>query len=418
MKKNQLLYFLAGIISFTACTTLSVDQPSIEVLSPEAATPTPAAKPTATTTPSTPDADDQVWLKMDELLVYSHSNNLCMKDGDTDPVFLMAADACEYAYQLFDNAETIILLGWDADPTYGCKSALSYSTRIWRVDRQTGETTYLTSTYDAAEKLGVESLPPLWSFQQVPGSDAYVFDTAEVIYGVEHSEDLYLVDKNGQLTILFEPGSGGVKYVLSPDGQHIAYVARDDNDIDPDRPYWIGLIDANGANHRTKLITYDWIATGSEWTVITRPVWREDSDGFWIAIPPPMRPEEGLPNIMTTWYVPVNGEPVQIGSFERPLDLISAATFSPDGSSVAYVANFEGALHITQPDGSGDHVYFEGEVHEFGSWVDNTHFIFWTNNLKKTYMGGIGEEPILLDNQNEEPVPVPEEGCAPYGETK
>lgn len=416
MKKNQLLYFLAGMISFTACTTLSVDQPSVEVLSPAAET----SKPTATNTPSTSDVDDQVWLNTDNLLVYSHSKNLCMKDGDTDPVFLMAADACEYAYQLFDNAQTIILIGWDADPTYGCESALSYSTRIWQVDRQTGATTYLTSTYDAAKELGIESLPPLWSFQQVPGSDAYVFDTAELSHGAVHNRDLYLVDENRQLTILFEPGSGGIKYVLSPDGKHIAYVSRDDNDIDPDRPYWVGLIDTNGANHRTKLITYDWIATGSEWTVITRPVWREDSDGFWIAIPPMNQPREELPNLMTTWYVPVDGEPIQIGSFERPWGIIHNATFSPDGKYVAYITERleKHGLHIMQSDGSDDYLYFEGEVHEFGSWVDNTHFIFWTNNLEKTYMGGIGEEPILLDNQNEEPVPVPEEGCAPYGETK
>jgi hypothetical protein len=425
--KRELLCCLIGILSLTTCTSPPPDQPAptIEEPYPTVTTATPTATqpaPTVTHTPtsiSTPEVDVYVWLKSDGLLIYSHSGNLCMKDGDADPVFLMPADLGEYDYRLFNDAQTIMLLGWHCYPDKECNQS-THGNDIWRIDRQTGEVSYLTSTFDIEEQLGGVRLPPILSIKQVPESGAFVFNTGviglEAIYGL----DLYLIDENGQLTILLEPGDGAVSFELSPDGRHIAYISRDRLEADTRTQFWIGLIDTNGGNWRPRLITYDWIATESPRTVAIRPVWRSDSTGFWIAILPPNRAQEDIPNIMTTWYVPVDSDPVQLGSFERPLGLIHAATFSPDGRYVAYAAETEGALHIMQPDGSGDVVYFGEDVSNFDRWEDNTHFIFhtWdsTNTETKIYRGGIGEEPVLIETRalySEEPVPVPAEGCAP-----
>jgi len=375
---------------------------------------------TATVTSTPIVADDGVWLNQDDLVIYSLAGNLCMKDGESDPVFLMPATACEYDARLYEDDQIIVILSSEADPTYGCYSETGHGTGVWSADRQNGQVTHLTSTLEIAERLEIQRVVPIWSFQQVPGSDAFVFNTAEVSHGVRYSKDLYLVDKSGQLTILLEPGDGAMSFALSPNGKHIAYVSRDEEN-EPRSTNWIGLIDTSGENWRPRVVTYDWIATYSEWTILTDAVWAPDSSGFWVAVPPPNRRDGEVPNLMTTWYVPVDGEPVQLGSFERSFGVIYDATFSPDGKLVAYVAEqtelpLEDGLHIMRPDGLGEYVYYGENVSGFSYWEDSTHFIFWTENYTYRYRGGIGEEPAIIGTRgsgNEVPIPVPDEGCAP-----
>lgn len=337
-----------------------------------------------------------------------------MKDSGAAPVYLMPYNNCGYGYRLFNDDQTIMLFGWKAYPGWECYP-FSHLDEIWRIDRETGEATYLASTSDLAEILDVDWASQILSFDQVPGSDIYVFNTGDVGHGVMYNKDLHLLDGNGKITTLLEPGDGTMSFEVSPDGQHIAYVSGIDLRTDQGDSDWIGLIDINGENHRPQIITYDWIYTYSEWHILTHPVWREDSEGFWVAIPPPNRyMDEELPNIMTTWYVPIDGEPVQLGSFELPFVLIHAATFSPDGRYVAYVYGGRGSLHFMRPDGSGDFVYFDENVHDFSHWEDDTHFVFWTDNYDKTYRGGFGEEPILIEtSSDEDTIPVPAEGCEP-----
>ncbi len=391
MNRNVLLFCLFGLIGFAACASPPPDQLSPTVEAPTATVvpatltstatiqPTPTATITPTITPTPVVAPDYVWLDSDGLMIYSRDGNLCMKDGDADSVYLMPADSCGYDPRLFNDAQTIVLLSKEAYPAYGCDS-VSFGTKIWRVDLQTGKATYLTSTFDIAEELDAGRLYPIWSFQQVLGLNAFVFNTAEGSNSVTYGKDLYRVDENGQLTVLVEPDDGAISFVLSPDGQHIVYLSRDD-EIYPHSPYWIGMIDTNGENWRPRLITYDPINTeGTDRIVTTHPIWRSDSAGFWIAIPPPNRWSEDIPNIMTTWYVPVDGEPVQLGSFEQFTGIINDATFSPDGKYVAYAWEFTAlnGLHIIRPDGSGDILYFEGseyDQYDFIRWEDNTHFI-------------------------------------------
>ncbi len=433
MKRNVLFLCLIGLISLAACAAPTPDQPLPTVEAPTATviteTPSPSETTQPTTTPTPTEdlsypahvvAPDQVWLASDSLMIYSHSGNLCIKDGNADPVYLMPAESCHYYHRLYNDNQTIILLSKEGSPTYQCaiNPSYSYGTRIWSVDRQTGIVNYLTSTYDIAEQLGLDSLPPVSLFKNVPGSNTYVFNTAEDPFGGRYNRDLYLVDEKGQLTILREPGDGAFKFYLSPDGQHIAYVSRDNEE--PDSPGWIGLIDINGENLRTHLITYNWIASlPFRPDIMPLPVWKEDSTGFWIAIPPPN--QQDMPNIMTTWYVPVSGEPLQLGSFERPLAIINDAEFSPDGKYVAYVSDHWPGLHIMQPDGSDDIVYFAAVESHFEQWEDNTHFIFrvWDYNdyVTEIYRGAIGEEPILLEQyafgEDPDTIPVPAEGCEP-----
>jgi Tol biopolymer transport system component len=206
-------------------------------------------------------------------------------------------------------------------------------------------------------------------------------------YGQNPTNDLYRADANtNQWTILHQPGEGGAHFI-SPDGRRVVIVT----------PGQINLMDVNGSHYRT-LLEYPHVMIPSETHYYAQPVWSGDSQVLMVAISPQdVYYETTLP--LTVWQLATDGAPPAIVA-QLPAGF--SESISPDTSKIAYTrrilrqANWEYELHISNIDGTEDTIYGDATTN-FHVWTpDSDHFVFWSGNPTRYYLGKIGIDPIPL----------------------
>ncbi len=376
---------------------------------------TPGPSPTVTATPlpiptntALPVAD-RIWTHDDTLTLYTQDNRLCLLPANGVPVYLAESNGIAQVRVSGDHQMIAYMRTDNPDPaTWG-----GTNPTLWVINADGGYERRLFGP----EELRRWYPQPFGAFvflqwEWMPFSHQLVLTSGQWVQG-GYPDDLFLIDANsGSSAALLKPGDGGSKFIVAPNGKHIAVVKFDS----------ISLIDPDGSNWKPSVLSYDFIYTYSETPVSVIPVWKPDSSGLWVAIPPqdPMgHPEK---DIMQLWFIPADGSTPQLLRQFRvrigfPLGN-GMPVVSPDGHYVAVVTLSGGVdselrteLHLIRADGMEDRLYYSPDSLQFQRWeADSRHFIFhnWKTNI--TYRGVIGgpyepyEPPADI---------VPIQGCAP-----
>ncbi len=203
------------------------------------------------------------------------------------------------------------------------------------------------------------------------------------------------VDTLAKSTI-FDFGQAGA-FTFSPDGTQIALSL----------PESISLVNADGSNLRSQVLTYPLVITYSEYQYVPSPIWDSSSASLRVAIPPADPLAEPTPPT-SLWFIPTDGSAAtQLGSIPAiPFDWPDDA-FSPNMSYVAYSKSVGEAtenqreIHIAYADGSGDIIFATGTSLQFRGWApDATRFLYASNSTEDSglYLGGIGGDVFTISS--------------------
>jgi hypothetical protein len=206
------------------------------------------------------------------------------------------------------------------------------------------------------------------------------------------SHDLRLVNADSlDKTVLFDKGEGGLFY-YSPDGEQIAL----------SNPESISLVNADGSNLRTDVLTFPPVITYSEYQYHPHPVWSADSSTLRVTIPPhdplaePLQPT-GL------WSIPTDGSTATLlGNILAMPFAWPDNAYAPDLEHVIFImpvgnqTENQRKLQIANGDGSGQTTYDQGESLEFISWsADSWSFVYLIHqgDNQGLYVGSLNSQP-------------------------
>ncbi len=249
--------------------------------------------------------------------------------------------------------------------------------------------TEMTALKNASQFSGADG----FDFDQIefrPGTHDIYYSTVPRFMGPGYapSYDLRVVNVDTEAkSVLFDFGQAGA-FTFSPDGTQIALSL----------PEHISLVNADGSNLRSHVLTYPPVITYSEYQYTPSPIWDSSSASLRVAIPP-ADPLAEPKQPTTLWFIPVEGSPShQIGSMDSISFDWADNSFSPDMSYIAYVKSVgeptenQRELHIAYADGSGDIVFATGTSLQFRGWTpDSTRFLYASNSVDDTglYLGSI-----------------------------
>lgn len=214
----------------------------------------------------------------------------------------------------------------------------------------------------------------------VPGSNtSLAFITVPQFEGPGFidNKDLWLVDvETGTRTNVLPAGSGGHFY-YSPDGSQIAIVTGSD----------ISLVNADGTNRRSSVLSYEPVLTYSESEYHAFPQWSPDGNFLRVAIP--YHDSLGDPSMPGHLYqLPMDGSPATfIGNVN--FAPITGGVFSPDLSKLAFIqligdsADNKYAMMISNHDGT-EPIEIARDGLGFSGWSpDSNHFayIIWNPRI-------------------------------------
>ena len=271
---------------------------------------------------------------------------------------------------------------------------------LWVVNTD-GSNHRLLLSVDALAALDPDALGVLiYLYEWIPNTHTLAFNTVEYVEapGLFLNDDLHFLDTDtGESTTQLTAGTGG-NFVFSPDGQQYAVIGQDfDEGVGT-----ISLLNTDGTNLRTDVLTYPYVLTYSEANYYAEPVWSPDSSFLRVAIPP----QDALGDLTaptTLWEIPAAGPALQLGEVvSQPL---SPVLFSPDLSHIVYTRLYSPDtdfsttdLVIAGADGRDEIVYVTGSL-SFANWApDSQHFIFVSNDPQETYLGVVdGDFSRLTD---------------------
>jgi hypothetical protein len=226
----------------------------------------------------------------------------------------------------------------------------------------------------------------------VPGRNQVAVGTRAVFEGpgLLYNHDLILIDlSSGSHTVVFPMGEGGM-FFYSPDGAQIALVKQSQ----------IDLVNADGGNRRSAVLTYPAVRTYSEYEYYPTPVWSADAASISVAVPPPA-PLDDLTAVTTLWRISTAG-----GVAEQTGSILTAPLrwplLSPDGQRVVFLAPAEGSpgpLNLSLAGavgGSGIELYTNngGTVDQ---WTpDSARFVYHEHNAAAAMLGTSGAPAVPL----------------------
>lgn len=241
----------------------------------------------------------------------------------------------------------------------------------------------------------------LYQFEWQPGTHVIAFSTQVLGYGLIPSTDIYLGNADSlSVTTLLSGGQGGA-FFFSPDGHQVAFST----------PTSINVVNVDGTNLRSNLITFPFVITYSEFAYFPPVHWAPDSNALMVAIPPEdglappvngIYPETGL------WYIPLDGTPAfQAGAVQSVWFANQEIQFSPDLGRIAYlrpVGAPELNLHelvIALSNGSNESVVFKIPSLLFGDWApDNNRFLYTIHEVDfQIWMGNSANENVTPISQ-------------------
>jgi dipeptidyl aminopeptidase/acylaminoacyl peptidase len=226
-----------------------------------------------------------------------------------------------------------------------------------------------------------------YHYEWAAGTHILAFNTQQVFQGpgLSIDDDFNLVNVDtGEVKFVLLAGWGG-EFALSPDGKRVALST----------PTNIILANVDGSDWRS-LLTYEAVATYSEYRYYAQPLWSPDGSLLRVAIPPadPLA-EPRQPTSL--WLIPADGAPAQqVGSVPAAPFQDIPVTFSPDLATIIYFqevgapAENRRGLHIARPDGSGDWIYQQGNLVQFLGWSsDGRHFLFSQSGDQAMQLGSL-----------------------------
>jgi dipeptidyl aminopeptidase/acylaminoacyl peptidase len=230
----------------------------------------------------------------------------------------------------------------------------------------------------------------------IPGTHALAFNTRQsFMVGFLLNDDLRLVNATSgeQLTLI--PAGGGGMFYYSPDGSQIAITT----------PNKLFLLDADGSNLRSNLLSYEEVITASEYRFYPKPVWSADSSSLLVAIPP-RDPLAARDQATTIWRVSSDGSPaVRLGGVPDTF-FGGGVAFSPDLSQLIYQREVGLAqdnlneLHQADIELKDDRVLFTAPMLQFHGWAgDSQHFFFSAGADNQMHLGSMGGSswPVLQE---------------------
>lgn len=244
---------------------------------------------------------------------------------------------------------------------------------LWRVNADGSD---LRRLLDASTLMAFSSNPSAdgvspYQMSFVPQTRQLAFNTRLVFMGpgLIIQDDLRLLDTStGSLQTLLDPGLGGA-FTYSPDGAQIALVS----------PTSVSLVNADGTNRRSNLVTFPMIMTYSEYQYYPKVTWEADSSAAWVVVPS----EDSLAAdaSMAFWRIPIaDGSPAQIAAYPFDLSLFFAGqVLSPDLQKTIYLSRTapdanQWTLHLAHIDGSADFPVRSGNLH-FETWSPDGNWI-------------------------------------------
>lgn len=228
----------------------------------------------------------------------------------------------------------------------------------------------------------IAALPrPSGSLGLQPGQVAWIPNTHtialnfKVLYegpGLAFAPPLYSLDAD----------TGGLTTLLSVDESWDFRYSPDASKVLISKATGVDLYNADGSLIVANVVSHDFVNTASEYAWTSKPVWKNDSSAFAVAIAPeqPWGDTAGTSHIYaftnTGISVPTPISGVMMFSHE-------IATFRPDLGRVAYTtrvgaaADNTWALHIANLDGTNDSVVATGYLNRLPVWSpDGTFYIF------------------------------------------
>lgn len=210
--------------------------------------------------------------------------------------------------------------------------------------------------------------------------------------GEGFSHDLRLVNADSlDKKVLFDKGEGGLFY-YSPDGNQIAL----------SYPESISLVNADGSNLRTDVLTYPQVITYSEYQYHPAPIWAPDGSSLRVTIPPhdplaePLQPT-GL------WFIPTDGSTATLlGNILAMPFAWPDNAYAPDLEHVIFVmpvgdrTENQRELRIADGDGKNVITYDQGESIEFIAWSpDSWSFLYQIHqgDNQGLYVGSLNAQP-------------------------
>lgn len=219
----------------------------------------------------------------------------------------------------------------------------------------------------------------LYKFEWQPGAHVVAFSTHLVFTGpgLLTNNDIHLVDANAPtVSTLFVAGQGGDMY-FSPDGQQVAFSTHVD----------INVVNIDGSNLRSDLITFPIVITYSEYLYAPPVNWSPDGGTLMVAVPPEdglAGPVNGVYPETTLWWIPLDGTPPQpVGAIQNVWFSFNEVMFSPDIGRIAYPRPIgipednQRELVVALSDGSNESAAIQLPEVAFGDWSpDNSQFIY------------------------------------------
>ena len=258
----------------------------------------------------------------------------------------------------------------------------------------------------------IAALPrPSGSLGLQPGQVAWIPNTHtialnfRVLYegpGLAFAAPLYMLDAE----------TGGLTTLLSVDESWAFKYSPDASKVLISRATGVDLYNADGSLIVANVVSHGFVNTASEYAWTSKPVWKNDSSAFAVAIAPEQpwgdtaEPSHihAFSNTGVSIPSPISG----VMMFSSEL-----ATFRPDLGRVAYTtrvgaaADNTWALHIANLDGTNDSIVATGYFNQLPVWSpDGTFFIFAlrVGDSVQTYLnmdGGISMllpgVPLLID---------------------
>lgn len=219
----------------------------------------------------------------------------------------------------------------------------------------------------------------LYDFEWQPGSYTLAFNTDILHEGVGQSlgNDLYTVSADGGApTMLLGYAQAGGRFAFSPDGQQIAFSSATA----------VGVINADGSNFRSNLITYPLVLTYSEYAFSPIFRWGPDSQSLMVAVPPEdglAQPANGVYPETDLWYIPLDGTlAFQAGAVQNVPLAFNDLQFSPDAGRIAYPRPLDPSgepreLVIALSNGSNELPTIQVPAIRFEAWsLDNSQYIY------------------------------------------
>jgi len=273
----------------------------------------------------------------------------------------------------------------------GAMIAFKRAGLLWVINSDgTGERMLVSSeNLETIEPTTSDSRLLVSQFDWVPHTHTLLFDTSFSGYGVSYRDDLHVVNADTmEWKVLRDAGEGG-SFLISPNGSQVVMVT----------PSEISIMDITGANYRS-LQKYSQIDTSSEYAEYVDPVWLADSQSLIVDIPPRDYKYNPATALNVIWQLFVNGSPpIQLSQFPARHRYV----FSPDLSRLAYneLKNNLLETHIANTDGSEDILYHPGLDMGFAEWSpDSEYFILISRYSRQYFLGHVGDEPMLLTEQD------------------